>query len=312
MIPFRNEEGRILGLLTSLKFQVQNSSTKVQVIFVDDHSSDEGFKQVQEAVGGLEGFTVLKSNGIGKKAAIRTGVSYAEYDRIVTLDADIEIPDNWLSLLVKLDVSMSLYILPVSLNDNSFSWFENQEWNFLQSLTYLSARKGRALMCNGAHLEFSKKLFDENLPNEHSVSSGDDIFLLEAVKKKGDVGVCFHRDIVISTPGSSSWGDYFSRRIRWNGKNMKIKDSDIKLFGGVFSLVQVCSLALLCLGSFYLFFLKVTIEFLVFYKAQRLLGRQMKVLEAISFLALLPLYTVSIFIATIIYQPEWKGRKVKR
>ncbi|MEZ4799404.1 MAG: glycosyltransferase [Flavobacteriales bacterium] len=311
IIPFRNEKENIQQLVESLIKQTEQSNREVEVVLIDDHSSDGSFDLVGSLIKHRDNFVLSKSPGEGKKAAIRFGIGMARFDRVITLDADVVLSESWLEQALHLQNSSLLNVLPVQLKTNTAHWFERVEWDFLQGITLLSAENNRALMCNGAHLEFSRSLFEKEIPNEHSVSSGDDIFLLEIAKKTGKVGVCFQPKMIVQTYGSSGWKEFLSRRVRWSGKNMRVRDNDMLAFGVVYSIAQVFALIALCIGDYYPLIVKVLVEMAVFIDAKRRINLPSNVMAAFSYLALLPFYTLLIFGASIFYKPKWKGRDVK-
>ena len=95
IIPARNEEENIGQLLTALQKQSYPSSL-VDVIVVDDHSTDNTAAIVQQYAGVK--LIQLKDGGINsyKKKAIETGIAAATGEMIVTTDADCLPSTNWL------------------------------------------------------------------------------------------------------------------------------------------------------------------------------------------------------------------------
>ena len=89
IIPFRNESPRISPLLKSLT-QLQFSGD-LEVIFCNDHSTDNGTEIIQEW-SEQQSFDIKILNAspseIGKKAALAMGISHAMHPIILTTDAD--------------------------------------------------------------------------------------------------------------------------------------------------------------------------------------------------------------------------------
>lgn len=96
VIPMFNEEKRILKSLLKLNYFIKKikKKIKVQVIFVNDGSTDKTIillkkflikKKINNKI------VILKKN-LGKGAALKTGVSYADYGWILTCDLDMSVP----------------------------------------------------------------------------------------------------------------------------------------------------------------------------------------------------------------------------
>ena len=99
IVPFRNEESNLLPLLMSLEKQTDNN---YEVIFIDDHSSDNGYNILLQNIT-KENFKLLKlpPNNIGKKTAISYGIKHSNGEIILTIDADCIAPENWVSSMRK-------------------------------------------------------------------------------------------------------------------------------------------------------------------------------------------------------------------
>lgn len=90
LVPVYNEEktiGKVLDKLEDLKI----NKVKVEVIIIDDGSSDSTSEIVNSRIKSLENFFYKKqSKNLGKGAAIKTGIKIASHDYILVQDADLE------------------------------------------------------------------------------------------------------------------------------------------------------------------------------------------------------------------------------
>ena len=95
MIPCRNEKGNIEAALTRLPAL----PAPVEVIFVEGHSTDGTWDEVQRVVG-VYGHrlkvSAYRQTGKGKSDAVRLGFSKASHDLITILDADLTMPPEML------------------------------------------------------------------------------------------------------------------------------------------------------------------------------------------------------------------------
>ena len=97
IIPFRNEQNRIPGLLEDITQLKVPNGLKYEFVFVDDHSNDDTRNLISTLK--LDNLIVLSNGESGKKAAIRAGVKYAQYEWVLTWDADIRVKKNYLNSL---------------------------------------------------------------------------------------------------------------------------------------------------------------------------------------------------------------------
>ncbi len=95
VIPCRNEKGNIEAALTRLPVL----PAPVEVIFVEGHSTDGTWEEVQRVIG-VHGhrltLSAYRQTGKGKSDAVRRGFSKASHDLITILDADLTMPPEML------------------------------------------------------------------------------------------------------------------------------------------------------------------------------------------------------------------------
>lgn len=94
VIPCYNESGRVAHLLSTLKSFDQKWSAPLEIIIVDDGSTDDTVKIIQQQF--TNSFTnntqftfIPLSQNIGKGGALQAGVAAATGDYVLTLDADM-------------------------------------------------------------------------------------------------------------------------------------------------------------------------------------------------------------------------------
>jgi cellulose synthase/poly-beta-1,6-N-acetylglucosamine synthase-like glycosyltransferase len=91
IIPFHNEE-KIIGLKLKNLAKVNYPKGKMQIILVNDASSDNSLREIKRFLKKYKVFNDVKvlniKNHYGKAYALNTGLKYAKYEIIVVSDAD--------------------------------------------------------------------------------------------------------------------------------------------------------------------------------------------------------------------------------
>lgn len=235
IIPFHNEEDRIGTLIESINNAMLPE--RVEFIFVDDHSTDRTVAFLSSHI--QTPFVLLRNeNKKGKKNAIRTGVRGATYDAIVTLDADVSFSPVY-PIEMGYYMQSDLVIFPVRMNKGGLvSRLGSFEFSFLQLLTFGLAGFGVHLLSNGANMGFRRSVFLEldAQRSDYDVPSGDDIFLLHAMKKAGRriMGIT-NSELLVDTTAPDSVIGLIQQRKRWFGKMTKM--IDLYSFFSVFLLI---------------------------------------------------------------------------
>lgn len=235
IIPFRNEKGRISDLLADIEGLKVPNGLKYEFIFVDDHSNDCTGELILAK--NIEKSKLIQNIESGKKEAIRIGVNNAQYEWVLTWDADIRVKSEYLNSLLVLEES-DLWILPVKMTSrNLISNLGSLDFSWLQMLTYYFAKRGNAFLANGANLLFRKSFFlaiDEKR-DDYQMPSGDDMFLLRNFQNaKAVINASNRIELTVDTMAPDTFKSLIKQRKRWLGKMGRLKSTQ----------VQVLSLAL--------------------------------------------------------------------
>src|SRR5690606_23630614 len=111
------------------------------VVFIDDSSTDGSSAIVSDFIRreNLDDWVLLKSAGIGKKAALTTGVQYTQAEQILTTDADCVLPSDWVIRMTRPFHQSDIQLVagPVmTLGDTGFfARFQQIEWSSILLLT---------------------------------------------------------------------------------------------------------------------------------------------------------------------------------
>jgi hypothetical protein len=144
-----------------------------------------------------------------------------------------------------------LVILPLKMESESdepslLEKLQIAEYAAIQELTMRTAKRGHAVMCSGANLIVRREAWLACEPDLHpEIPSGDDMFLLEAMKKRGyKISVIDEPDYTAIVRPQTTWRAFFRQRMRWAGKAPKYTDPDILRCGAL--IVAANLLQLLC------------------------------------------------------------------
>lgn len=228
LIAARNEGKSIEKLLQSLYNQSFNKE-RFEVILVDDNSDDDTF-EVSENFRVLHPemhLKLLKATGSGKKQAISQALHAAENELVMVTDADCELPQRWMEVMVnyfaKNDLKMLLGPVLLSPANTLFENLQVLEHLSLIASTAGSAAIGMPVMCNGANMMYDRQaaLDVEKYRTDMKIASGDDMFLMEQFIKhyrSQSVKFILDNEAIVKTATMPNLKAFFRQRTRWASK----------------------------------------------------------------------------------------------
>ena len=194
----------------------------------------------------------VNDDNLGKKHALSKLIHAATSEYVWLHDDDVVLPE---AVNVQSDkvqcTKADLIILPLrmeSLYDKPslLERLQIAEYAAIQELTMRMAKKEQAVMCSGANLIVKREVWlecEKDLLPE--IPSGDDMFLLEAVKRRGyKIGVIDEPAYTAIVRPLTSWKAFFRQRMRWAGKAPKYMDRDIIRCGRLVAIANI--LQILC------------------------------------------------------------------
>lgn len=234
IIAARNEESTIGKCLASLSSQTYPVNL-LEIIVVDDHSTDETKKTVEKALSQIKIPGKCISNrekAHGKKSALTEGIKNSTGELLVITDADCESGYKWISAIESEYQQSGAYMLcgPVQITHESglIGNFQSLELCGLSLLSGAGINAGIPLLCNGANLAYTRKVFDdvEGFKEIDNNPSGDDILLMFKVHHKfpGKVHYVKSKDAFVSTTAQDSMKSFLLQRIRWASKGLYSKN----------------------------------------------------------------------------------------
>ncbi len=333
VIPFRNEAENLPALMQSLS-ELKYPDRLMEILFINDASEDAFVVIIQEFIlkKKLPNWRLLENERKSvspKKDAITLAISEAKYDWIFTTDADCILPKN---LLIHLDAFIQNTpskliagpVLAIPVNQNFLGHYQ-----FLESLTLAAVTMGafgldKPILCNGAHLAYSKKAFEEVggfAGNDH-IASGDDLFLLEKMRKAfpDDVHFLKNKEHLVLTGTENNWSSVVQQRVRWAAKTSGYKSVYSK-FTGVVVLAANLSVVLCFIylfqtenGLFFmmLILLKWVVDEFFLYKANTFFKLEINWLYLRLMAILYPVLTIYIAGRALFGSYKWKGRRFKK
>ena len=204
----------------------------------------------------------VNDDHLGKKHALSKLIHAAPTEYVWLHDDDVILPpaavkgqSDKVPSTKDLFANADLIILPLRMESPSLEGRDGvgllhslqiAEYAAIQELTMRTAKAGRAVMCSGANLIVRREAWLECEPDLHpEIPSGDDMFLLEAMKRRGmRIAVIDEPDYTAVVRPVPTWRAFFRQRMRWAGKAPKYTDPDILRCGAL--IVAANLLQLLC------------------------------------------------------------------
>ena len=318
IIPFRNEEKRIDGLLQSLKV---NSKLPTQIVFVNDHSDDLSCSKITEELGKLNNLQLLNlpSGIFGKKQAIRYGVNLTKTEFVLTMDADVYFESTYFEELEKL-AEADLYLLPAVLKaTNPIHHLFEIDLLLINALNTGLNGLSRPIIASGANLLFKRKSFLEfdRFEMHKHIPSCDDIYLLRDFRDaKADVRLVARRSFKVETETPQSFKEFIHQRIRWIAKTGNVNDhlSTILAIIQFIFIISFWSIEIKLLveneyqSAFILFGLKTGLDMLFFFYFFNEFNRLTAWLLIPIYQLIFPIYNLILLFLLPFFKPKWKGR----
>jgi len=332
LIPFRDESSNIPTLAKSLQ-KLNYPIEQFEVIWINDGSTDNSVPILTEFIIKNSNWKLMdnqrKSNS-PKKDAINVAISKAQYNWIITTDADCEVPKKWLQSFCgfimlhhakQQNIAMIAAPVAYKTENNFLQNFQNMDFLSLIGSTIGAFGIGNPFMCNGANSCYKKEAFYEvnGFDGNDTIASGDDVFLLEKMLKKDPKSVYFLKsvDALVFTKPETTFKGLLNQRIRWASKTSATNT----IFGkGVGVIVFLINLVLVLgfvfsvfqpeyLNSFLLLFLlKFTIDFILILKTYRFVGLNNGIKSYIFSSVLYPFFVVYVVFLSFFKKVVWKGR----
>jgi cellulose synthase/poly-beta-1,6-N-acetylglucosamine synthase-like glycosyltransferase len=319
IVPCRNEESNLQELFSVL---AQQSHQYFELIVVNDHSTDATQSLIRELKSSFPKVKLINAIGYGKKNAIKEGIYASKADLIITLDADAVPTVRWLDAIVKFQVKFpcDLIICPVKMEKTHNFWLRLQAIEFISLIASGAGAAGNNMpvLCNGANLAFTRRTWNISQTDLHEEElSGDDIFLLESVKKHhGVIRFLKSEAALVTTRPATTLHDFLHQRRRWASKSSSYTDKQLIAVTLIVFLTVLAELILFgqsffdgkygtVLGIF--FILKFSIDISFLYQVRKFFHLKNIFIESMVLSLIYPFYAVFVGISGFLFKPSnWK------
>ena len=319
IVACRNEKNHIRQLISCL---AQQSFQDYELILVNDHSVDATRNYILSAQKTYPKIQLVDAVGYGKKNGLKEGILISTGELIITTDADCMPSFHWLESIVCFyeKYPADLIICPVKFSgkNNLFSNLQALEFTSLIASGAGAAGAGMPVLCNGANLAFTKRSWIDSQSDLHvEEMSGDDMFLLESIKKRrGVVRFLKSESAFVNTEPSNTLKEFIKQRRRWTSKSPAYTDWQIiftacVVFSVNLLLVTLLSLAFIHPAFLYIFaviFLSKYVLDTFFLNSVRNFFQLNNVgIYSILLSVIYPFYIVLIAFSTLLVKPgRWK------
>ncbi|KAB2908370.1 MAG: glycosyltransferase [Ignavibacteriales bacterium] len=321
IVAVRNEEEIILRCLESLD-KLEYPAGKLQIIVVDDRSTDKTGEIIDDFIRGKERFLKISgeepSNHLrGKTNALVQGLRQSTGEVILTTDADCAVNPLWAKTL------SSYFTENVGLCGGITSQSRGSIWNGMQHLDFIyllgvgagTVNVGLPLSVIGNNMAYLRKAYDETGGYEAMpFSVTEDSQLLAAISELGKYKIIYPVDrfgTVESMP-VATLKTLFRQKKRWSLGGIQVPFHGLLVLASTV-VAHLAPLVLFWIAPFYsLLLLGVIIVSDLLFQLSML--SRMKLLSSIIYFPFFELYyylyvTVMPFILLFSRSVEWKGRK---
>lgn len=324
IIPFRNEEQNLLGLLKSISDFRYNPEC-FEVIFIDDHSDDQGLSMVKSFAETNKNIRVfcLPESKCGKKEALDLGIRNSKGEICLLTDADCFPNPDWLNSYNSFYQASYKPSMIIGLVDYLPSQKLIQHIFRLEFLSLVITGAGLAILnkpiyCNSANLAIRRSDYPGIKSLKSEIPTGDDVFLLhELSKQRKSVKVLKSVESIVYTKSPESLKEFFNQRIRWGSK---AKNYNLVL-PLILSIIVFLTAGILVSGMvyglfrqsillfFYGFGLKIIVDSILFLSGSGFFKFNHLLWLILPIELFYPLYILFAGFAGTIKKPfEWKGR----
>jgi len=269
IIPLRNEENNCFLLVETVK-NLKHPTCPIEIIFVDDFSTDQTATFLENLTSNNPAFVLLKSNLPssklkGKPNALNSGIKISKYEVIALTDADMSLNPNWLveiESLLNEDSEIAMICGPTTVKKfDLWSSIQSTDWSYLMTVASGSFNSGNPMSAIGNNMIFRKSAYEKiggysNL--DFSITEDFELFQ-SFIQNNLKVIFPLNPKLLHETLPNPDLKTFLSQRKRWIKGGLKIHlRGFITLLAGLFGQLAIL---LSIFSSFFLFFTVILLKF---------------------------------------------------
>lgn len=321
IVAARNEEENIVRCLSSLDC-LQYPEGKLEIIIVDDNSTDNTHSIVEKFISGKPKFkcitTTHKVDHLkGKTNALANALEIAVGEVIMTTDADCKVPPEWVKSIASYyedDVAMVCgYTTQIA--DSQFSGMQMLDFMYLLTVAAGSMNLKIPLSCIGNNMSYRKSAYKETGGYEAlPFSVTEDFNLLHAMSRLGKYKIIYplEPEALVESKPCEDVKSLFWQKKRWGvgGLDSGIIGFLVMASGYVAQLAIALTPFLFSANALYLTVFKISTDFFVLYPVLKRFNLTKKLRYFVSFEIYFIIYVLLLpFIVLPNRKVVWKGRK---
>ena len=330
VVSARNEEENIAHFFSELEKQAY-SKELFELLIIDDASEDLTYSLIQDYVkkSTLQISVLQNTSHLGKKKSIAQCIAQAKGSIIITTDADVVYRSALWLQTIAFTFEMkapAMLIMPIDFETSTglVSAFQLTENLALTAITAGFVGIQKPFLCNGANLAFQKSAYEQvnGYQTHQHISSGEDVFLLESIKKAYGSQAIFYglsRFLICKTKTEKTWTNLLQQRLRWAYKakyNTNWLNSAIAILmllaNGLPWAVLVAfftqAISIPYLVTF--MFAKFIFDFLLLFLAADFLGKKLYMRWFFPFQWLYGIYALTVGVGAMFIKPRWKNKPI--
>ncbi len=321
IVAARNEEENILSCITSLA-ELEYPEGKLEIIIVDDDSTDNTFSIVENFIRGKSNFKLIKpleqiAEKPGKANALANGIKNSYGEIILTTDADCVVPKTWAKTLASYFKGNVAFVggFTTQRNNKLFDGMQALDFIYLLTVAAGTINLGKPVSCIGNNMSFTRKSYDE-IGGYASIpfSVTEDLALIQKIDALNKYKTIYPLDkdsLIVSKPLAKVKSIYRQKK-RWGVGGLKtdIAGFIIMATGFAANLASILSLFFLSPAVIEILFFKLISDYLLLYSSNKKLGINTKLPDFIAFEVYYTIYVIILpFIVFLNRNIDWKGRK---
>ncbi len=224
IVAARNEEHRIPACLSSLR-NIEYPPEKLEIIIVDDFSTDKTAEVVEHFIAGRNDIQLLKSppehgNLRGKTNAIAQGIRHSRGEIIMFTDADCSVHPRWVRGTVKYFSEDTGIVGGFTIlgNGRLFHGIQAMDWLYLFSIASATAGLNIPLTAIGNNLSIRRSAYTKTGGYEViPFSVTEDYSLVQTIIQKTNFRLRFplEPDAVVTSGACDSLSQLVRQKQRW-------------------------------------------------------------------------------------------------